>query len=385
MEAGGTPAVPGEIAAVAEAGGTPVVPASIAAAIEAGGRPVVSGEVTDRLEAGGTPAVSGGAVGCEQPLSPSRLLPGWVSALIYAGLFLVTFLFAEVLFTAPLALLTAQALRLTPSGLSERELFDPAVLGLERWIPLVALSFCGKLWVVLTLTAWLGRRLENRSLGELGLTRGIAWLGELPLGLLLAALLFLWQVGAGSMLGWYHVQWMAPKYHPAGLVGVSFLLLLPAAAVEEVCCRGFLYTALERSWGRWGAVIGSALAFASLHSFNPDFAQHPLAFAGLLLAGIYLGMARLVRGSLWLPIVLHTGWNLLEGPVFGLPVSGLRPPASLLEVTVSGPDFWTGGSFGPEAGLLLCVNLIPHCGLLWLLRRPPGTGAGSAETPERGA
>jgi len=42
--------------------------------------------------------------------------------------------------------------------------------------------------------------------------------------------------------------------------------------------------------------------------------------------------------------------------VFGFPVSGL-PFYTLPRISVSGPALWTGGAFGPEAGLLLIPAL----------------------------
>ena len=73
-------------------------------------------------------------------------------------------------------------------------------------------------------------------------------------------------------------------------------------------------------------VGASTLAFGLMHGLNPHFLENRLALPGLLLAGLYLASAYLITGNLWLPIFLHTGWNLLEGPIFGLPVSGALPP-----------------------------------------------------------
>jgi membrane protease YdiL (CAAX protease family) len=131
--------------------------------------------------------------------------------------------------------------------------------------------------------------------------------------------------------------------------------------------RGYLLNAAARSWGKWGGVVASTVVFAGLHAANPHFDEHPLAIAGLLLAGLYLASAYLITRNLWLAIFLHTGWNLLEGPIFGLQVSGMSVPASIFRTQAVGPELWTGGAFGPEAGLLLCLLMVVHIAALWAM------------------
>jgi hypothetical protein len=53
------------------------------------------------------------------------------------------------------------------------------------------------------------------------------------------------------------------------------------------------------------------------------------------------------------------------GNVLGLPVSGMIiGNASIIETKLTGPDFITGGSFGPEGGIL--VTLIELIGIVYL-------------------
>jgi membrane protease YdiL (CAAX protease family) len=81
-----------------------------------------------------------------------------------------------------------------------------------------------------------------------------------------------------------------------------------------------------------------------------------LAAAGLFLAGMFLAFAYTRTRQLWLPIGLHIGWNFFEGTVFGFPVSGLGL-SGIIEHSVNGPVQFTGGAFGPEAGLVLLPAL----------------------------
>lgn len=55
--------------------------------------------------------------------------------------------------------------------------------------------------------------------------------------------------------------------------------------------------------------------------------------------------------KLWLPIGLHFSWNFVQGFVYGFPVSGFVIEG-LFEVNIYGQEFWTGGEYGPEGGLI---------------------------------
>jgi uncharacterized protein len=77
----------------------------------------------------------------------------------------------------------------------------------------------------------------------------------------------------------------------------------------------------------------------------------------------------MLRGRLWLPIGLHTGWNFTEGGLFGASVSGTTAHG-LYRVTLHGPPLFTGGDFGPEASLIaVSVCLAAGVALLWEAKR----------------
>ena len=72
----------------------------------------------------------------------------------------------------------------------------------------------------------------------------------------------------------------------------------------------------------------------------------------MLLAAIYMATR-----SLWWVIGVHWGWNLTEGAVLGVRVSGIDTPGLLHSVPI-GPAWLSGGEFGIEASVvttLVCL------------------------------
>jgi hypothetical protein len=69
---------------------------------------------------------------------------------------------------------------------------------------------------------------------------------------------------------------------------------------------------------------------------------------------------------------MHISWNFFQGHVFGFPVSGnTASEATILETADRGPGLWTGGAFGPEAGLIILPASLVAAGaiLLWVKAR----------------
>ena len=198
------------------------------------------------------------------------------------------------------------------------------------------------------------------------------WGGLLLSGLMLVLLLVLeLLVGDARMfLGRF------PLAHILHILIMGFLSFALVGVAEEILMRGYPFDVLLRQGSIWSALLVTSMLFSLMHAMNPDISW--MGFGNILLAGIWLGVARLVTGSLWLPISLHTGWNFFLGSVFGFPVSGIHE-RSLFVTETGGPAIITGGTFGPEGGLLATAVLLLGTGALYLpaLRRwladPPAT------------
>ena len=205
------------------------------------------------------------------------------------------------------------------------------------------------------------RWLEHRSLPEIGLP-GHHWSRQLLLGFLLGGSLMGAVIGVLALAGFYRITSIEPiDANRLFLFLASFLLFLAAAVQEEVVFRGMIFRLLERTLGSWIAVILSALSFGAIHLANPH-ATLISALAIIITAGVILAAIYLLTRSLWWVIGLHLGWNFFEGPIFGAQISGLTTPA-LFHASLTGPQAWTGGAFGPEAGLV-AILIVGSAGLL---------------------
>ncbi len=173
-------------------------------------------------------------------------------------------------------------------------------------------------------------------------------------------------VGVFRLLGWYHVIAVTPSV----LLLTPLLLYFVVAVFEETLFRRYMFQTLESRWGSGVALAATSLLFGLAHLGNPAPGATPLGrMAGPLFicleAGLPFGAAYLLTRRWWLPIGMHWAWDYCEGPLYGCPDSGTHDPHTLLHARFSGPFWVTGGSFGPEAGVVVLIVGTP-AGLLLL-------------------
>lgn len=204
-------------------------------------------------------------------------------------------------------------------------------------------------------------RRQGRTLLGLGLRDGAALdaLRGLLFGTAMVALLY----AVLAVTGLIRVGAVAGV--SAVLVGVAvyFLLLF---VVEEIVFRGLLMTGLGVVAGRTAALLVTSVLVAVPYLFSTGSGVLPVV--GAVATNVVNGLARWRTGRIWFGVGMRWAWNTLQ-VALGFSVSGylLADPVVALEVT--GPDGLTGGTYGPEGGVVgIAVRVLMIVLLLWWVR-----------------
>jgi membrane protease YdiL (CAAX protease family) len=260
----------------------------------------------------------------------------------------------------------------------------------------IALFFCGCVWIVLAGIAaahsaqGIADRL-NLPLAEGVLEQAfylflllcgfasIAWIAVRGGGLRSTNALVLRPTATqewlrGAALGWAALlvavvpMMLVGALHPQfsfgaaawGLVLLSLATLGLYTLALEVAFRGFLFARLIAAVGPVAATVLLSLIYAVASSYRPYSTSLGVAVA--FLTGVLLSMAYLRTHALWLGWGLHFAWNAAMAVLLGLPVAGFGTYSSVVATSTSGPDWLTGGPYGPEGALftvlVLCAAMI---------------------------
>jgi membrane protease YdiL (CAAX protease family) len=245
------------------------------------------------------------------------------------------------------------------------------------------LSITGSLLLTLVITVlWVGINgllLDRRYLADYGFHLSRRWWLDLGFGLALGAALMAGVFLLELALGWISIVDTFRKAHPDQSFGQNLLtplvIFLCVGIYEELMLRGYLLPNIAEGlnrppFGPRGAILVAWLVtsvlFGFAHMLNPNTTL--ISTINLILAGVFLGLGYVLTGNLAIPIGVHITWNLFQGSVFGFPVSGQDfTQTTVFMIEQAGPPLWTGGAFGPEAGLIGLVAMLVGCGgiALW--------------------
>ncbi|MDE3174403.1 MAG: CPBP family intramembrane metalloprotease [Gemmatimonadota bacterium] len=192
--------------------------------------------------------------------------------------------------------------------------------------------------------------------------RGAAWvegwlLGALAIGLPCLALI---------ALGALRFAPSAPGSWWGAAARVTWFLL-PAAMLEELLARGYVFAVLRDGLGwRWALAVTS-LGFGLLHLANHGSGVEPITM--VTLAGVFLGAIVLATGSLYAAWMAHFAWNWVMAVPLHSPVSGFPLATPNYQLLDAGPRWLTGGTWGPEGGVAAAAGIM--AGLTYLYARRP--------------
>ncbi len=221
----------------------------------------------------------------------------------------------------------------------------------------VLIPILGSIWLV-------GRFLDGRPFSDFGLHLNRDWWLDfgfgLALGAFLMSLIFLteWSAGWIAVTGTFATPaisfpfWLAIFY--------QFVQFISVGIQEEMFIRGYPLRNLAEGFAKIPglssktaillSLILSSIIFGLIHLGNPNTTW--VSTLDIALGGILLGLGYILTGELAISIALHITWNFFQGNVFGFPVSGITQGVSFLTIQQGGPSLFTGGAFGPEAGLV---------------------------------
>ncbi len=216
-------------------------------------------------------------------------------------------------------------------------------------------------------SVWLtGRFFDRRWFSDFGFKLDKQWWIDFIFGMVLGIFLMCFIFSAELTLGWVKVIDFFTMNNPENLfiipISICIFVFICVSISEEIVTRGYLLTNLAEGFNykfinpksaiilAW---IISSTVFGIGHMNNPNATI--ISTFNIIFAGLFLGIGYILTGRLAIPIGIHFTWNFFQANVFGFPVSGITVPSEVvtfIKIEQLGPDIWTGGAFGPEAGLL---------------------------------
>lgn len=263
-----------------------------------------------------------------------------------------------------------EAMALVP-GLLVYGLIHPISAGIEQynsllqnrsqWVTVYMLF--AEIFLIVLYTGYC-KFIEKRPLSSMGFmkrnmsslyAKGIGWSAVLIGGAYLICIL----------TGACHFEGVSAQLVPGYVVFYLIGYMIQGLA-EEVICRGYLLVSLSRRNSVWYSVILSSGVFMAMHMSNEHVTV--LAYINLFLCGLLFGLLFVESGSIWMVAALHSGWNFLQGNIFGISVSGTAKASSVFDSSFAdGWSFMNGGDFGLEGGL--AVTIVLAVGIYVVYRR----------------
>lgn len=211
--------------------------------------------------------------------------------------------------------------------------------------------------------------IQQRKMRTLGFIFSKRMIKQYLIGLGIGFVMFSAAVGICAMTGSLSLS-VAPNFSVALFAAYCVGWFFQGMS-EEALCRGFSITSVARRNNLVLAVAVNSIAFACLHLGNPGIGVLPMI--NLTLFGVFASVVFIKTGNIWMVSAIHSVWNLVQGNLYGIQVSGND---LMNTVWVSNMDtsrsIINGGDFGLEGGLGVTIVLV--AGILVALYIKVGKG-----------
>lgn len=255
--------------------------------------------------------------------------------------------------------------------------------GIPTLIPFPLAEYIAQSLLALILFYGFFRYVDKRPWEYSGLIINKTWIKECAAGIVIASaamgLIFLtqWQTGTLEITGY---GWERSFEQGWLLAFVFFLVrMMSVGLYEELMARGYLIPNITEGFNLGKitpqkatliAITISSALFGIMHAGNPNASV--TAVINIFLAGVMLAVPFVLTGRLALPIGIHFSWNFFQAGIFGFRVSGIEVRSSLIQIQQGGADWWTGGTFGPEAGVIGILGILFILGITLLYLKYTG-------------
>jgi len=215
-----------------------------------------------------------------------------------------------------------------------------------------------------TLATVVVARLERRSLAEYGMSRRLAG-GRLSEGVVWGVLTLSVTPLALAETGHFRIVDVALRGRAAlGYALAWATVFLALAIAEEFAFRGYLLAFAARARGFWPAAAILSFSFGIAHVWNPG--ETVLGLLQVVEIALFFCFTIRRTGTIWFAVGFHAAWDWAQSFLYGTPDSGLLSVGRWLDSVVEGPTWLTGGSAGPEGGVLALASIALAA---WLISR----------------
>jgi uncharacterized protein len=218
------------------------------------------------------------------------------------------------------------------------------------------------------LATWIVARLEKRPMDDYGIPMrqvfgGRFWEGCVWGFAMLSAILLALRIS-----GHFRIDSVALSGSAVARYALAWGIVFVAVAIsEEFAFRGYWLFAMAKRLRFWRAALFVSIIFAVAHLGNHG--ENVLGIVQVFAIGMLFCLMIRRTGTLWFALGFHAAWDWAETFFYGTPDSGLLGDGRLLNTSVHGPSWLTGGSAGPEGSILGFVVIL-LCALLIHLRFP---------------